>query len=117
MRILWALLGLICVGLGVIGIVVPLLPTVPFILLASYFFARSSERLHNWLLFHPTFGPFISDWQESGSIAPKVKRLSTISIAAVFAISLALGLRPMLLFVQGLTLICVLIFIWSRPNS
>ncbi|WP_137700955.1 YbaN family protein [Marimonas lutisalis] len=116
MRFLWAGLGLICVGLGLAGVILPLVPTVPFMLLAAFFFARSSERLHNWLLSHPQFGPAIVDWQTNGAIRPRVKRISTISIAVVFGISLVLGLRPMVLIIQAVVLTAVLIFIWSRPN-
>lgn len=116
MRYLWALLGLISMGLALIGVVLPLLPTVPFLLLAAFFFSRSSERLHYWLISHRIFGPLISDWQASGIIRPRAKRLATVSIVAVFAISLVIGLRPMLLGLQATVLGCVLIFIWSRPN-
>lgn len=116
MQYIWAALGLICVGLGLIGIVLPLLPTVPFMLLAAFFFARSSERLHNWLLGHPTFGPPIMDWQSRGAINPRVKRIATVSIVAVFGISLALGLKLWLLLLQATILTGVLTFIWTRPN-
>ncbi len=117
MRYLWAGLGLICVVLGLIGAVLPLVPTVPFMLLAAFFFARSSERMHNWLLSHPHFGPAIVDWQTSGAINRRVKRISTLSIAAVFGLSLALGLTPLVLGIQGAVLCLVLIFIWTRPDS
>jgi len=117
MRILWAMLGLICIALAVIGIVLPLLPTVPFLLLAAFFFARSSERLHNWLLSHPTFGPPIEDWQSRGAINPAAKRIATLSIALVFGISLALGLKTTVLVIQAVVLSCVLVFIWTRPNA
>ncbi|MEQ9692795.1 YbaN family protein [Shimia sp. SDUM112013] len=117
MRYLWALLGLLSLALGAIGIVLPLLPTVPFLLLAAFFFARSSERLHYWLLSHPTFGPPIEDWQTRGAISLAAKRLATVSIAIVFSISLAMGLRPALLAIQAVTLSCVMLFIWTRPNS
>jgi len=116
MRYVWALLGLISVGLGIVGIVLPLLPTVPFLLLAAFFFARSSEALHSWLISHPRFGPPIVDWQTRGAISPRVKRLSTLSVAAVFGLSLILGLRPLILIVQAIALTGVMIFIWSRPN-
>ncbi|MBR9841594.1 MAG: DUF454 domain-containing protein [Rhodobacteraceae bacterium] len=116
MRFIWAGLGLLCLLLGVVGIVLPLLPTVPFLLLAAFLFARSSERLHNWLLSHPRLGPPIEDWQSRGAISPAAKRLATISIVVVFGISLAMGLRPLILGIQAVTLSCVLIFIWTRPS-
>ena len=116
MRFLWAFLGLLCLALATLGILLPLLPTVPFLLLAAFFFARSSERLHNWLLSHPQLGPPIDDWQSRGAINPTAKRIATLSIVLVFGVSLALGLRPMLLVIQALVLGCVLLFIWTRPN-
>ncbi|WP_306114154.1 MULTISPECIES: YbaN family protein [unclassified Roseovarius] len=117
MRLFWAILGVLSLGLGVIGIALPLLPTVPFILLAAFCFARSSERLHAWLMAHRRFGPMIDDWNERGAISLPVKRLSTLSILAVFAISVFMGLRPMILGIQAITLGCVALFIWTRPSG
>lgn len=116
MRFLWATLGLLCVGLGMLGVVLPLVPTVPFMLLAAFFFARSSERLHSWLMSHPQFGPPIADWQERGAIKPRVKSLSTIAIAGVFCLSLILEVKTTVLLIQALVLSGVLLFIWSRPD-
>lgn len=116
MRFIWAALGLLSVGLGMLGVVLPLLPTVPFMLLAAFCFARSSERLHNWLLSHPQFGPSITDWQERGAINPRVKRISTIAIAGVFGLSLILGVKTTILVIQAVVLSCVLLFIWTRPD-
>lgn len=114
---LWLAAGLISLGLGIIGAVLPLLPTVPFLLLAAFCFARSSERLHNWLLNHPRFGPSIANWNERGAISRTAKQLATISIVVTFLISLGLGLRPMILGIQAATLLIVTIFIWTRPSS
>lgn len=116
MRVLWAGLGLLALGLGMIGVVLPLVPTVPFLLLAAFFFARSSERLHGWLLGHRVFGPMIDDWHRSGAIRPSAKRAATLSIAAVFGLSLVLGVPEKVLLIQAVTLGCVLLFIWTRPN-
>jgi hypothetical protein len=74
MQFIWAALGLVCVALALIGVALPLLPTVPFLLLAAFFFARSSERLHTWLVTHRLFGPMILDWQQSGAIRPGAKK-------------------------------------------
>ncbi|MCV2892591.1 YbaN family protein [Lentibacter sp. XHP0401] len=116
MKLIWLILGLLSIGAALIGVVLPLLPTVPFLLLAAFFFARSSERLHNWLISHPKLGPPILDWERNGAIAPTAKRLATVSVVAVFALSVLMGLRPMLLGIQAVTLSCVLLFLWTRPN-
>lgn len=97
--------------------VLPLLPTVPFILLAAFCFARSSERLHGWLVTHRRFGPMIRDWQEHGAIRPGAKKAAVASILAVFLLSCILGLKPLVLVIQGLVLSCVLIFILTRPSG
>ncbi len=117
MRFVWLILGLISIGLAVIGIVLPLLPTVPFLLLAAFFFARSSERLHHWLLTHPTFGPFIDDWNQSGAIRPKAKRLATLSVLVVLGASVLMKVSTLVIIIQCITLSLVMLFIWTRPSG
>lgn len=117
MRVLYAGLGLCCVTLAAIGIVLPLLPTVPFLLLAAFFFANSSDRLHNWIVAHSVFGPMILDWRERGAIRPRAKKAATVSIAAVFGLSFLLGVPGHVLGIQAVVLTAVLTFIWTRPNG
>ena len=117
MQFLWVGLGLLCVALAMIGVVLPLLPTVPFLLLAAFFFARSSSRLHDWLLNHQTFGPLITDWQSSGVIRPSAKRAATVSIAAVFGLSALIPVPTYVLIIQSIVLSGVMLFIWTRPNG
>jgi uncharacterized membrane protein YbaN (DUF454 family) len=117
MRYLWALLGLLCIVLAAVGAFLPFVPTVPFLLLAAFFFARSSKRLHDWLLSHPRFGPPIIAWQERGVISRSSKWLSSASIAAAFVVSVVLDLQPALLVIQAFLLVGVSLFIWSRPEE
>ncbi|WP_298851363.1 YbaN family protein [uncultured Ruegeria sp.] len=117
MQYLWAGLGLLCVALATVGVVLPLLPTVPFLLLAAFFFARSSSRLHNWLLSHQLFGPLILDWQSSGAIRPVAKKAATVSVAAVFGISILMSAPIFVLGIQAVVLGGVMIFIWTRPSG
>lgn len=116
MRALWLIGGGISLGLAMVGVLLPLLPTVPFLLLAAFCFARSSERLHAWLLSHPRLGPPIADWRERGAIARPAKWAATGSILAAFALSLVLGVGAKVLAVQAVTLGAVSLFIWSRPD-
>jgi len=116
MRVLWLIGGLGSVGLAAIGAVLPLLPTVPFLLLAAFCFARSSERLHAWLLDHPRFGPPITDWTERGAIGRGAKWAATGSILAAFGLSLLLGANATVLTIQVVVLSAVSIFIWTRPS-
>jgi len=89
-RIGWLLLGLLCVALGFIGALLPLMPTTIFLILAAGCFARSSPRLEAWLLDHPRFGPGLRAWRHEGAISRKGK------IAACAGIALGL-----LLFLMG----------------
>jgi len=76
MRFFIATIGIISLILGVIGIFLPLLPTVPFVLLSAYLFAKSSTRLHNWILNHNIFGNYIKSYNKDKSIPLLVKILS-----------------------------------------
>lgn len=116
MRTVWTLCGVLALTMGTIGLFLPLVPTVPFLLLAAFCFARSSQRLHDWLVNHPTFGPPIEDWQRRGAIRRRTKSVASFSILVAFGLSAALGVRLVILLVQALTLICVAIFIWTRPE-
>lgn len=117
MRLFFLSLGWLSVGLGAIGMLLPLLPTVPFLLLAAFCFARSSERFHLWLIEHPRFGQPIADWRESGAIRRHVKWLATASMVVSFAIPLSLGASTTVLSVQAVALTCVAFFIWTRPEA
>ena len=97
--------GLICVGLAVLGIFLPLLPTTPLLLLALACFAKSSEKLHNWLLTNKTFGPLIRQWHETKSLPRKTKVYAFISIFIAGGISLL----SMDMLILKLVLIAVLI--------
>ncbi len=117
MRIIWLCVGFLAVGLGVVGVLLPLLPTVPFLLLAAFAFGKSSKRFESWLLNHPRLGPPIHDWRANGAIRRRVKWLATLSIVLTFALSLALGAPMRVLAIQVVVLSAVMLFIWSRPEA
>ena len=117
MRLFWISAGFIALAVGIAGIFLPLVPTVPLVLLASFCFAKSYKRLHIWLISHKTFGPMIYDWNRSGAISRNAKRAATASIIAVIGISVAVSVPPHVIIIQIVTLSCVLLFIWTRPNS
>ncbi|HUF56404.1 MAG TPA: YbaN family protein [Thermohalobaculum sp.] len=115
MRLIWITAGGAALGLGLLGIALPLLPTVPFLLLAAFCFARGSMRFHDWLVDHPRLGPPIRAWREEGAISPRAKRAALVAMAASLVLSLALGVGPALLALQAAVLACVATFIVTRP--
>ena len=86
MRALYRVAGLLSLGLGVVGAVLPLMPTVPFLLLAVYFFARSNPVWEKRILDHPHWGPQVRDWRERRAISRRAKTLavSAMAVGAVF---------------------------------
>lgn len=77
------LLGFAFLGLGILGVVLPLLPATPFILLAAACFARSSQKWHDWLMANNTFGPMVRNWEQSRCISRRVKLIALLSMILV----------------------------------
>jgi uncharacterized membrane protein YbaN (DUF454 family) len=116
-RILWNIAGLTFFAIGVVGAFVPILPTVVFMLLAAYCFARGSERLHGWLTNHRQFGPAIQDWHQHGAIRRSAKRMAMVAIAFSFALSVGIGVAVWVLALQAMVLGGVSVFILTRPEG
>ena len=116
-KALWLTLGLLATACGVACIVLPLVPTTPFLLLAALAFARSSPRLHTWLVSHPRLGPPIDDWRRHRAISRGSKRAALILITASLAISVAAGVNKWIILAQTIALAGVAAFILSRPRT
>ncbi len=116
MRAIWVVLGFLAMGCAALGVALPLLPTTPFLIAAAYCFARSSKRLHEWLLSHRYFGPLIEHWRTHGAISRPAKVSAGFALGGAFAISLWLGVSNAVLVVQAVVLVIVAVFIFSRPS-
>ena len=113
----WLLLALVALTLGVVGIVVPGLPTTPFVLLAAGAAARGSPRLHAWLLAHRRFGPPLQAWERERAIPRGAKWASTIGMTACAVLLFAL-VRPIVWPIVGTgAMALVSWWIWSRPEG
>ncbi len=117
MRVLLQLFGWLNVGLGAVGVFVPLLPTTPFLLVAAWAFARSSERFHEWLVTHPRLGPPITNWREHRAISRRLKLVAVASLVASLAIALAANVPDWALLLQVIVLTVVGGFIVTRPGG
>lgn len=110
-------LGWLCVGFGVAGIFLPLLPTTPFLLVAAWAFAQSSPRFRTWLLEHPRLGPFIHDWHHHGTV-PTGAKVASVTMMSLSMLWLALwsNAPTLVVVLVGICLACVAAFILTRPS-
>ena len=115
-RFFWLLAGLAAVAIGAVGVVLPLLPTTPFLLVAAFAFARSSDRLNSWLREHRAFGPLIDNWHRDGSIGRETKRTAIIVIFVTPVITWLLDAPLWVLVCQIVVLAGAAIFILTRPS-
>lgn len=117
-RTLLLIAGSLALGLGVIGLVLPLLPTTPFVLLAAACFARANPAWEQWLLDHPRFGPNLRRWRERGAIARPAKRLA-LGLLLLSALSGAWMLRERGAWMALPPLVCLSVGLWiaTRPEA
>ncbi|WP_162047592.1 YbaN family protein [Vibrio taketomensis] len=87
-RLFLNFIGGLSLCLGFLGIFLPVLPTTPFVLLASACFMRSSPSFHRWLNQHPTFGPIISNWHQHRAVTRKVKLRGVLAMVLSFSFSI-----------------------------
>lgn len=114
----WGLLALalLFLALGIVGIFLPVLPTVPFLLLAAWAAARSSPRLLAWLEGHPHLGSLIRDWREAGVVRRKAKWNATIAMSASAVIILLTVRKPWVAGLAIASMATVLAWLWRRPE-
>jgi uncharacterized membrane protein YbaN (DUF454 family) len=115
----WALLlvAVASLGLAVLGIFLPVLPTVPFLLVAAWAAARSSPRLSHWLEHHPRFGTLIRDWRAGGVVRRRTKWNATVAMALSAVLILLTVTKPWAAALAIGTMTCVLAWLWRRPED
>lgn len=115
-RHLYLLLGWICVGLGVVGAFLPLMPTTVFLLIAAWAFARSSPRWHRWLREHSRFGEMVRSWEDHHAMPRRAKRIAwiTLGISYLFTATL-LGPFSWGAIISGICIAGVAIYIAHIP--
>lgn len=112
----WWLLAYASLGLGLVGVFLPGLPTVPFVLLSAYAAARGSASLHRWLLAHRQFGPMIRDWQAHGAVSRQAKRLATAMMAACAVILFLTAPATWMAATGSAVMAVVAVWLWCRPE-
>jgi len=112
---LWIAAGMLCLVVGVIGIVVPLLPTTDFVLLAAYCFSRGSRRWDAWLLNHPRLGPLVRDWRATRAVPLRAKWGATVMMA--FSSGWAAWVMPARTgWIPAAVCLAAAVYLWSRPT-
>lgn len=110
--------GWFFIALGAIGVILPILPTTPFLILALGCFAKSSPRFHQMLLNNRWFGPALKEWEATHRMSRQTKKRSTLMIIATFSISiLILSGRP---YLQVMLISCaaiLLFFLWRIKET
>jgi len=116
-RILYVTLGWISLVVGLIGVVTPVLPTTPFVLLSGYCFARGSERFYTWIMAHKYFGPMIRTFQYEKRIPLKIKIFATVMIAISMSITSIFFVKKLYaIAAMALVGVAVIVYIWTFKN-
>lgn len=115
-RGLWIALAYIALGLGIVGVFLPGLPTTPFILVAAWAAAKSSRRLHQWLLDHRLFGPMVRDWQARGAVSRKAKRMAVCTMSLCAVLMFATAPKWWMAATGTACMAVVAIWLWRRPE-
>jgi uncharacterized membrane protein YbaN (DUF454 family) len=112
----WRALALLFIALGLLGIFLPLLPTVPFLLAAAWAAGRGWPALEHWLLAHPRYGPTIRQWREQGAVPRRAKWAATGMMTLSSAVLLATDVPVAVKVVAPLLMAAVAIWLWRRPE-
>ena len=116
-RLGYLALGVICVGLGIVGAFLPVMPTTVFMLIAVWAFSKSSARLERWLLEHPRFGPRILEWRAHRTIPLPVKLTAWGSMAASLTVMFLAGASSIAIAGAASVMLIGAVYIASRPSK
>jgi len=117
-RYLLIVFGWLCVAIGLVGIVVPGLPTTVFLLIAAWAFSRSSPRFQEWLVEHPRLGPPVQAWRDRGAIPVKAKVLAVLMMSMSLMILIVYGGGGWIFpAAVGAIMAGAAVYVISRPNA
>ncbi|SUD89766.1 YbaN family protein [Psychrobacter phenylpyruvicus] len=119
MRWLYLVLGGIFFGLGVVGVMLPVMPTAPFVLLAAACWARGSERFYLWLINHKYMGKYIRDWEARRAVPRRAKWLACImmTLSGTLLFFTVPDAQLWVAWTVALVCFCVGIYLWRLPDA
>ncbi len=115
-RVVYLVIAYVAVAIAVAGVFLPLLPAVPFLLIAVWAGQRGSQRVHDWIYAQPKFAKILNDWHDEGAIPLYAKRIASIMmfLSWLFMIWRVYHWGSVLL--MGIIFTAIAIFMWTRPN-
>jgi hypothetical protein len=116
-RYLWLALGFISLGVAYLGVILPGLPYSPFIVFAAYCFAKSSPRMHDWIMNHRIFGSFITNWNQKRVFPLKLKFFMLISMSASLALMYTGNVPMRGIIYTAVFMALVAIWAWRFPST
>jgi uncharacterized protein len=116
LQMVWIACGTLSVGIGIAGLVLPLVPTTPFVILAAWCFARSSPELRERLVNSRVLGPLLRDWERERAIPRRAKVSASVLLGSLVVLSVVLQFPAWVVALQALAAVGVLIFLWTRPD-
>lgn len=117
-RIILTGLGFLSLGVAVVGLVLPGIPTTGPVLLSAYFFSRSSERFDNWLIGHRVFGPIVRDWRAGLGFSRRAKALAIVAIAVTFSVTIVFAATNVIVRVALVVLaVGIAAYIYRLPTK
>lgn len=117
LRVMWFILGSAALALAAIGVVLPVLPTTPFALLAVFAYGKSAPRIAASIERNRFLGPTLVNWRAHGAIARRHKAVAVIMMVSVFGASLAMSVAAPVLVLQAVCTTGAAAFILSRPSE
>lgn len=116
-QLLWKILGLCSLGLAYVGVVTPGLPYSPFVVFAAYCFAKSSPRMHAWIMNHKIFGKFLNNWNEKRVFPLKLKFFMLASMSVSLILMYTGGVSAKGIIYTAVFMALVAVWAWRYPSS
>ena len=116
-KLLYFTAGCVCIVFAYIGVITPGIPYSPFVVAAAFCFARSSERAHAWIMNHPVFGPFLTNWSTKRVFPQRMKYLMLAMMTVSLALMTVSGVKPIGVLSTAVFMMLVAVWAWRYPST
>ena len=116
-KFLYFVLGCVCIVFAYIGVITPGIPYSPFVVAAAFCFARSSERAHAWIMNHPVFGPFLTNWSTKRVFPQRMKYLMLAMMTMSLALMYISGVKLIGVASTAVFMMLVAVWAWRWPST